>query len=205
MRSGCGFIVLNHSRALIVSLLAGFQWKQNKTSVRWMKTALSLVFTDTDYLKYLFPQFVKSNLYHICYTAIGQRISICNYWNGETPRNNLLTLYYLLTVFRIFIWPLSSSFRPSPQRPVCEQQWLFGFAQQWESQSKLNRSAHPLWVKLIRKFKCVTITECSNDLMSPEKKYYQGGEGCLQSCTGLQKAVSDSVLCLKLRVEEELP
>lgn len=89
-----------------MSLLAGFQWKiskkKKKTSVRWMKTALSLVFTDTDYLKYLFPQFVKSNLYHICYTAIGQRISICNYWNGETPRNNLLTLYYLLTVFRTF-------------------------------------------------------------------------------------------------------
>lgn len=40
---------------------------------------------DTDYLKYLFPQFVKSNLYHLCYTSIGQRISICNYWNGETP------------------------------------------------------------------------------------------------------------------------
>ncbi|XP_039530439.1 lysosomal thioesterase PPT2-A-like [Pimephales promelas] len=36
---------------------------------------------DTDYLKYLFPQFVKSNLYHVCYTAVGQKISICNYWN----------------------------------------------------------------------------------------------------------------------------
>ncbi len=40
-------------------------------------------FVDTDYLKYLFPQFVKSNLYHVCYTAVGQKISICNYWNGE--------------------------------------------------------------------------------------------------------------------------
>ncbi|XP_075995773.1 lysosomal thioesterase PPT2 [Genypterus blacodes] len=36
---------------------------------------------DTDYLKYLFPQFVKSNLFHFCYTGLGQRISICNYWN----------------------------------------------------------------------------------------------------------------------------
>ncbi|TKS88381.1 40S ribosomal protein S5 40S ribosomal protein S5, N-terminally processed [Collichthys lucidus] len=42
---------------------------------------------DTDYLKYLFPQFVKSNLYHICYTAIGQRISICNYWNDPHHRD----------------------------------------------------------------------------------------------------------------------
>lgn len=40
--------------------------------------------SDTDYLRYLFPQFVKSNLYHLCYTSIGQRISICNYWNGKT-------------------------------------------------------------------------------------------------------------------------
>lgn len=49
---------------------------------------LTLVFcflSDTDYLRYIFPQFVKSNLYHLCYTGIGQRISICNYWNGEKP------------------------------------------------------------------------------------------------------------------------
>ncbi|XP_069775668.1 lysosomal thioesterase PPT2 isoform X2 [Narcine bancroftii] len=36
---------------------------------------------DTDYLKWLFPKYVKSNLYHVCYTQIGQRVSICNYWN----------------------------------------------------------------------------------------------------------------------------
>ncbi|KAI3358717.1 hypothetical protein L3Q82_015126 [Scortum barcoo] len=42
---------------------------------------------DTDYLKYLFPQFVKSNLFHLCYTSIGQRISICNYWNDPHHRD----------------------------------------------------------------------------------------------------------------------
>eukprot|EP00064_Thunnus_orientalis_P008449 superscaffoldBa00001002_g8472 len=42
---------------------------------------------DTDYLKYLFPQFMKSNLYHLCYTGIGQRISICNYWNDPHHRD----------------------------------------------------------------------------------------------------------------------
>ncbi|CAF93932.1 unnamed protein product, partial [Tetraodon nigroviridis] len=42
---------------------------------------------DTDYLKYLFPQFVKSNLYHLCYTGVGQRISICNYWNDPHHRD----------------------------------------------------------------------------------------------------------------------
>ncbi|XP_072530398.1 lysosomal thioesterase PPT2 isoform X2 [Salminus brasiliensis] len=42
---------------------------------------------DTDYLKYLFPQFLKSNLYLICYTSVGQRISICNYWNDPHHRD----------------------------------------------------------------------------------------------------------------------
>lgn len=36
---------------------------------------------DTDYLKYLFPEYMKSNLFHLCYTSFGQRFSICNYWN----------------------------------------------------------------------------------------------------------------------------
>lgn len=51
--------------------------------------------SDTDYLKYLFPQFVKSNLYHLCYTSIGQRISICNYWNGETQAETLVEKFFL--------------------------------------------------------------------------------------------------------------
>ncbi|XP_061111315.1 LOW QUALITY PROTEIN: lysosomal thioesterase PPT2 [Conger conger] len=39
-----------------------------------------VTYGDTDYLKYIFPQFVKSNLFHLCYTSVGQRVSICNYW-----------------------------------------------------------------------------------------------------------------------------
>ncbi|XP_041933021.1 lysosomal thioesterase PPT2 isoform X2 [Alosa sapidissima] len=42
---------------------------------------------DTDYLKYLFPSFVKSNLFHFCYTSVGQRISICNFWNDPHHRD----------------------------------------------------------------------------------------------------------------------
>lgn len=37
---------------------------------------------DTDYLKWLFPRHMKSNLYRLCYTPLGQGVSICNYWNG---------------------------------------------------------------------------------------------------------------------------
>lgn len=43
---------------------------------------------DTDYFPHhLFPQFVKSNLYHFCYTEVGQMISICNYWNDPHHRD----------------------------------------------------------------------------------------------------------------------
>nr|XP_015828993.2 lysosomal thioesterase PPT2 [Nothobranchius furzeri] len=41
---------------------------------------------DTDYFR-IFPQFVKSNLYHFCYTGVGQLISICNYWNDPHHRD----------------------------------------------------------------------------------------------------------------------
>ncbi|GCC18951.1 hypothetical protein chiPu_0018136 [Chiloscyllium punctatum] len=45
---------------------------------------------DTNYLKWLFPNYVKSNLYHFCYTQIGQCFSICNYWND--PHHHKLYL-----------------------------------------------------------------------------------------------------------------
>lgn len=57
--------------------------------------------TDTDYLKYLFPQFVKSNLYHLCYTGVGQRISICNYWNGERLHVHAFVLKSLILTFEV--------------------------------------------------------------------------------------------------------
>ncbi|XP_053151577.1 lysosomal thioesterase PPT2 isoform X2 [Hemicordylus capensis] len=42
---------------------------------------------DTKYLKWLFPQHVKSNLYRLCYTQFGQDFSICNYWNDPHHRD----------------------------------------------------------------------------------------------------------------------
>ncbi|XP_040977900.1 lysosomal thioesterase PPT2 [Aquila chrysaetos chrysaetos] len=41
---------------------------------------------DTDYLKWLFPRHMKSNLYRLCYTPLGQGVSICNYWNDPHHR-----------------------------------------------------------------------------------------------------------------------
>ncbi|NWV40080.1 PPT2 thioesterase, partial [Grantiella picta] len=42
---------------------------------------------DTDYLKWLFPRHMKSNLYRLCYTPLGQGVSICNYWNDPHHRD----------------------------------------------------------------------------------------------------------------------
>ncbi|KAI1886096.1 hypothetical protein AGOR_G00210500 [Albula goreensis] len=35
---------------------------------------------DTQYMKHVFPTFIKTHLYEICYTPFGQKISVCNYW-----------------------------------------------------------------------------------------------------------------------------
>ncbi|KAF6735333.1 Lysosomal thioesterase PPT2-A [Oryzias melastigma] len=42
---------------------------------------------DTDYLKYVFPEFVKSEVYRVCYSGIGQKFSICNYWKDPHHRD----------------------------------------------------------------------------------------------------------------------
>lgn len=50
------------------------------------------------------------------------------------------------TSFDTLLWfSLLSSSRPSPQRQICEQQWVLGSAQQWEAQSKFNRLVN-LWI-----------------------------------------------------------
>ncbi|KAL4218708.1 holo-[acyl-carrier-protein] synthase [Mactra antiquata] len=38
-------------------------------------------FGDTDFVKYVFPQFLRDNVYRIAYTKEGQEISVGNYWN----------------------------------------------------------------------------------------------------------------------------
>uniref|UniRef100_A0A8C2STN6 palmitoyl-CoA hydrolase n=1 Tax=Coturnix japonica TaxID=93934 RepID=A0A8C2STN6_COTJA len=48
---------------------------------------ISPIITDTQYLRWLFPRHMKSNLYRLCYTAIGQGVSICNYWNDPHHRD----------------------------------------------------------------------------------------------------------------------
>ncbi|XP_060771376.1 lysosomal thioesterase PPT2 [Neoarius graeffei] len=71
---------------------------------------------DTDYLKFFFPEFVKSNLYHLCYTAVGQRISICNYWNDPHHRDMYVNTSDYLA--------LLNNERPHPESLVWKQNFL---------------------------------------------------------------------------------
>ncbi|XP_067267005.1 lysosomal thioesterase PPT2 isoform X4 [Chanodichthys erythropterus] len=76
---------------------------------------------DTDYLKYLFPQFVKSNLYHVCYTAVGQKISICNYWNGAAAWTSELWVLGILKCQMLACSKQSSS-SSCDRQPQAEKQ-----------------------------------------------------------------------------------
>ncbi|XP_026884336.2 lysosomal thioesterase PPT2 isoform X2 [Electrophorus electricus] len=71
---------------------------------------------DTDYLKYLFPKFVKSNIYRVCYTSLGQRISICNYWNDPHHREMYVNSSDYLA--------LLNNERPHPNSTVWKENFL---------------------------------------------------------------------------------
>ncbi|KAM9384484.1 lysosomal thioesterase PPT2 [Pholidichthys leucotaenia] len=71
---------------------------------------------DTDYLKYVFPTYLKSNLYHFCYTAVGQRISICNYWNDPHHRDRYVNNSNFLA--------LINSERPNPNSTEWKKNFL---------------------------------------------------------------------------------
>ncbi|KAK2909885.1 lysosomal thioesterase PPT2-like [Channa argus] len=43
-------------------------------------------FGDTDYLKSIFPGYMKKTVFKICYKPLGQKVSICNYWNDPHQR-----------------------------------------------------------------------------------------------------------------------
>lgn len=53
---------------------------------------------DTDYLKGLFPDCMKKEVFHICYNRMGQKLSICDYWNDPHHRPSYLRGNSFLTV-----------------------------------------------------------------------------------------------------------
>ncbi|XP_041963465.1 lysosomal thioesterase PPT2-like isoform X2 [Alosa sapidissima] len=67
----------------------------NVHSLILLSSPLAGQYGDTAYLK-LFPKLLKSEIYHFCYTRWGQRVSICNYWNGW--RENVLRIKTLILI-----------------------------------------------------------------------------------------------------------
>ncbi|KAM7383052.1 hypothetical protein PAMP_002738 [Pampus punctatissimus] len=51
---------------------------------------------DTDYLKWIFPHCMKKMVYLICYNGVGQKVSICDYWNAW--RENFLRIKKLVLI-----------------------------------------------------------------------------------------------------------
>nr|XP_046256008.1 lysosomal thioesterase PPT2-like isoform X2 [Scatophagus argus] len=49
-----------------------------------LSSPLAGQYGDTDYLKWVFPKCTKKVVFHICYNRLGQKVSICDYWNDAT-------------------------------------------------------------------------------------------------------------------------
>lgn len=45
---------------------------------------------DTDYLKWIFPHYIKKTVFRVCYNRFGLRVSICDYWNDPHHRSRYL-------------------------------------------------------------------------------------------------------------------
>ncbi|XP_061771533.1 lysosomal thioesterase PPT2-like isoform X2 [Nerophis ophidion] len=45
---------------------------------------------DTEYLRNLFPDSVKKTLFLVCYNGVGQKVSVCGYWNDPHHRSRYL-------------------------------------------------------------------------------------------------------------------
>ncbi|XP_068106387.1 lysosomal thioesterase PPT2 isoform X2 [Hyperolius riggenbachi] len=71
---------------------------------------------DTDYLRYLFPTYMKANLYRFCYTQIGQTWSICNFWNDPHHHDMYINS-------SDFLAPLNSE-RPEPNTTDWKKNFL---------------------------------------------------------------------------------
>ncbi|XP_076832617.1 lysosomal thioesterase PPT2-A-like [Brachyhypopomus gauderio] len=64
--------------------------EHNVHSVILLSSPLAGQYGDSSYLKHIFPNYMKSKIYRLCYTQWGQKISICNYWNDPHQRAKYL-------------------------------------------------------------------------------------------------------------------
>ncbi|XP_013770827.1 lysosomal thioesterase PPT2-like [Pundamilia nyererei] len=81
-----------------------------------MNLILSSYSTDTDYLQKVFHKTLKKNVHFICYNKLGQKVSICDYWNDPHQR-----LSYLRN--NIFL-PLLNGERPHSDMKAWRENFL---------------------------------------------------------------------------------
>ncbi|XP_053744301.1 lysosomal thioesterase PPT2-A-like [Synchiropus splendidus] len=72
---------------LICRALLSTMPEHNVHSFIALSSPLAGQYGDTDYLRWLFPDYIKKTLYRICYNRYGQRVSICDYWNDPHQRS----------------------------------------------------------------------------------------------------------------------
>nr|XP_046256007.1 lysosomal thioesterase PPT2-like isoform X1 [Scatophagus argus] len=63
-----------------------------------LSSPLAGQYGDTDYLKWVFPKCTKKVVFHICYNRLGQKVSICDYWNDPHHRSRYLQGNSFLTM-----------------------------------------------------------------------------------------------------------
>ncbi|XP_059194879.1 lysosomal thioesterase PPT2-like [Centropristis striata] len=51
-----------------------------------LSSPLAGQYGETDYLRWVFPKCIKKTVFRICYSRMGQKISICDYWNDPHHR-----------------------------------------------------------------------------------------------------------------------
>uniref|UniRef100_A0A8C9Y8U7 palmitoyl-CoA hydrolase n=1 Tax=Sander lucioperca TaxID=283035 RepID=A0A8C9Y8U7_SANLU len=55
-----------------------------------LSSPLAGQYGDTEYLRKVFPDCTKKLVFHFCYNRVGQKVSICNYWNDPHHRPRYL-------------------------------------------------------------------------------------------------------------------
>ncbi|TNN39351.1 Lysosomal thioesterase PPT2 [Liparis tanakae] len=75
---------------LICRALLSLAPRHNVHTFVSLSSPLSGQYGDTDYLRWLFPSFMKSKVFRLCYSIGGQKVSVCDYWNDPHQRHRYL-------------------------------------------------------------------------------------------------------------------
>ncbi|GFS09127.1 lysosomal thioesterase PPT2 [Elysia marginata] len=112
--SSDGVVLISYSQGGIISRGILQSMKHNIETYISLSGPLAGQFGDTYYLRFLFPLFIKDNIYRLFYSDFGQDISVGNYWNDphhQSLYRNYSTYLGLLNNETFFVNPQSKEFR----------------------------------------------------------------------------------------------